>query len=370
VYKDYYPVLGGVENHLRNLARAQAALGHEVSVLVTGPGARTTETVEDGVRVVRVPRFAVVASTPLSFELVRRLARERPDVTHLQFPYPPGEMAQDWFGRSRATVLTYHGDVVRQRGLLALYRPLLLRLLARVQLILASSPPLVQTSPYLQRFAGKTVVVPHGIPTARFDATPPATTLARLRSRFGGPGDARPLILSVGRLVYYKGFDVAIAAMRELDARLVIVGKGPNEAALKGLVRELGLESRVWFVSGVDDEELAEFYHAADVYVSAASHRSEAYGLAIVEGMACGKPVITTELGTGTSFVNLHESTGLVVPPSDPAALAAAIRRLLSSPAERERFGAAARRRVAAEFTLEVMTRRMLAAYERALGLG
>ncbi len=370
VYKDFSPVVGGIENHIGDLAREQASLGHAVSVLVTAPVKRRTETIEDGVRVVRVPRLGVVASTPLSPWLFLALAGESPDVTHLHFPYPPGEVAQLLLRRGTATVLTYHSDIVRQRGLLTLYHPLLLALLARVDLVLATSEPYVRSSPYLRRVVHKTVVAPLGIAHQRFDPPPPGAITA-MRARMGaGAADPRPVILSVGRLRYYKGLDVAIRAMRDVDARLVLAGTGPMEATWRELARSVGVEERVRFLGEIDDADLPACYHAADIYVSSATQRSEAFGISILEAMACGKPIVSTELGTGTSFVNLDQQTGLVVPPGDPAELAAALRQLLGSPETAARFGRAARARVEAEFTLPVMTRRVLAAYARALGTG
>ncbi len=115
VYKDYAPILGGIENHVRLLAEAQVAAGHEVSVLVTNPaGLYTTVGTEHGVRVIRAARLATVASTPLSPALPLDLWRQQPDIVHLHFPYPVGEISQLLLRRGRRTVMTYHSDVVRQ----------------------------------------------------------------------------------------------------------------------------------------------------------------------------------------------------------------------------------------------------------------
>jgi rhamnosyl/mannosyltransferase len=159
--------------------------------------------------------------------------------------------------------------------------------------------------------------------------------------------------------------------MRELpEARLLVVGSGPMAGEWQALAADLGLGERVCFAGEVDDADLPSYFAAADLYVSSASHRSEAFGISILEAMASGLPVISTELGTGTSFVNLDGMTGHVVPPRDPPALAGALRELLASPDLRRRMGRAARERVEREFTLAVMTDRVIAVYEEVLSKG
>lgn len=130
------------------------------------------------------------------------------------------------------------------------------------------------------------------------------------------------------------------------------------------LATELGLAKRVTFIGEVPEEELPLYYHTCDIFVLPASERSEAFGIVQLEAMACGKPVICTELGTGTSYVNIHGLTGLVVPPRDPAALAGAIERLLSDRGLREEMGQRAKERVEKEFSHERMINSTLALYE------
>jgi rhamnosyl/mannosyltransferase len=129
------------------------------------------------------------------------------------------------------------------------------------------------------------------------------------------------------------------------------------------LAGELGVANRVTFVGEVPDEELPAYYHLCDVFVLPASERSEAFGTVQIEAMAAGKPVVCTELGTGTSYVNVHGETGLVVPPRDPAALADAIRTLLADPELRRRMGERGRQRATRQFSAEMMTERVAQLY-------
>jgi rhamnosyl/mannosyltransferase len=354
VYKDYPPVLGGIELHVRDLAAAQAARGHAVTVLVTGPGTETRRSVEDGVLVIRCPRIATVASTPLSPLLAVELARAGARITHVHIPYPVAEAA--WLAReTHPMVASYHSDVVRQRVLARLWAPFLRRLLDRADRVLAGSPTYARTSPFLEKLANVTIV-PYGIDPEPFAA---AADVARSKD------PAPRAVLFVGRLRYYKGVDVLLRALAPTrDVTLSIVGTGALEAHLRELSGELGMGERVRWLGDVPAEELPDVYAAHDVFVLPAVARSEAFGIVQLEAMAAGLPVVTTELGTGTSWVTRDRETGLVVPPSDVDALRAAVLELLDHPDMRRAYGAAGRARVRAEFTIERMRDRVEAVYE------
>jgi rhamnosyl/mannosyltransferase len=183
-----------------------------------------------------------------------------------------------------------------------------------------------------------------------------------IREAFGSP-----LLLFVGRLRYYKGLQYLLAAMSEIPCKLLVVGSGPMEREWRQLAGSLGLSDRVAFLGQVRDEDLPLYYHASDIFLLPASERSEAFGTVQVEAMACGKPVVCTELGTGTSFVNLHGETGLVVPPRDSTALASAICTLLQDEQLRREMGHRARARAYSEFSLPTMVDRITSLYERIL---
>jgi glycosyltransferase involved in cell wall biosynthesis len=367
IYKDYPPILGGIENHVRLLAEAQASRGHQVTVLVTNPaGRRTVITEESSVRVIRAARLGTVVSTPLSLALPQQLSRIRPDLVHLHFPYPVGEVSQWVLRRGRATVLTYHSDVVRQRSIMRFYRSVLVRVLAQVDAIVIGSPPIRESS-YLQAHLAKLRLIPYGIPLARFREPPSAGELARLRSLYGSARGRSStagecLLLFVGRLRYYKGLDTLISALPRIPAHLLVVGTGPMANQWKALARDAGVGDQITWLGDVPDADLPAIYHLADLFVLPASHSSEAFGLVQVEAMAAGLPVVCTELGTGTSYVNQHGATGLVVPPCDSDALCDAINQLIGDPDLRLRMGAFAQDR-ASEFDLDVMVDRVLELY-------
>lgn len=355
LYKDYFPVLGGIEGHIQSLAEAQAAAGHQVTVLVTNPDGQPSEEELNGVRVVRVARLATVISTPLTLGFIPRLRKEKPQVTHLHFPYPVAELSQLVAGRGRPYVIAYHSDIIRprQQFFLRFYRPMLWRVLRGARRILVGSPSYLRTSPFLQAVANKCVIVPFGIdPHPFFDASP----------RYG-KGDRSRLFFH-GRHRYYKGVEILLQAMTQIEADLWIGGDGEMRGKWMGLVAELGLADRVRFFGDIPRHELPGVYASVDLFVLPSMLRAEAFGVVLLEAMAAGLPCVTTELGTGTSFIVQDGLTGLVVPPGEPNALAGAIRRLLEDPDLRVRMGAAGRERVVEEFTVEKMLKRVEVVYE------
>ena len=384
IYKAYPPVIGGVEKSLRLLAERQAESGLEVTVLVCDTGPSSVQ-IENNVQIVRTHSWGTLASTPLGLELfrwVRRQAQsaESPqsgqasiDITHLHAPYPIGELAHLFSGRSRATVITYHSDIVRQRWLGRLYRPFQRLVLQQADCILASSHQLLQSSGPLQAVAEKCHMVPLGIDPRPLQHIDPVCT-ARIRSQLHAacPHSCpepleKPLVLFVGRLRYYKGLDVLIDAMPHVPGCLAIIGSGPMEEVWRAHAQRSPAAARIHFQGEVPEQHLAAYYAAADVLVLPSTQRAETFGLVQLEAMAAGVPVISTELGTGTSFVNLDGQTGRIVPPGDVGALAAALSELLGSTDERRRMGQAGRQRVEALFHIDTTVEQITQLYREVL---
>lgn len=335
-------------------------------MLVTNTGRSTVREQHDGVNVVKAGRLLAVASTPLSVGLLREARALSADVVNLHMPYPPGDLAARAVGGAPPLVVTYHSDIVRQQRLLQLYRPLLQATLKRASRIIATSGPYVESSPFLRSLEKKCRVVPLSVDAARFATVAPERVASLKRRWARSAGDY--IVLSVGVLRYYKGLHFLLDAMAQVDATLVVVGDGPEMQRLKDLAQAFGIARRVHFAGHVSDQELPAYYHAADVFVLPSHLRSEAFGVVQLEAMASGLPVISTALGTGTSVVNQHGSTGFVVPPADGQALARSIEVLGANPELRRSFGANGRQRVEHEYTHERMVERTEAVYREAIG--
>ncbi len=359
VYKDYYPVLGGIENHIKAMAEAQAAAGHQVTVLVCNRGPHTIEETIHGVRVLKGGRLLTIASTPLSPDFPRVLRSLQPDITHLQAPYPLGEVAQWFAGRGRPYVISYQADVTRpeQRAIMRVYGPLFRRILRGAGRVLVTSPTYAATSPNLRRIPERLAIVPLGVDTERF--RPPRAP----------PAPHPTTLLFVGRMRHYKGVDVLLRALPALpqDVRLLLVGDGPKRAEWEAMSASLNLHERVAFLGDVPEGSLPSLYRDADVFVLPATTRAESFGTVLVEAMASGLPCITTEVGSGTSYVVEHNVTGFVVPPRSPETLADVLNRLVADPALCARMGAAGRERAVRLFRFEDMLARVEAVYREAL---
>jgi glycosyltransferase involved in cell wall biosynthesis len=367
VYKDYFPpVYGGIEQHLNALCGGLIGRGLKVRVLVANRRPRTTVEEHAGVSVIRAACVGRVASAPLSPSFpfwVRRLEADT-DLFHFHFPNPVGEIAVMLGMVRRPFVVTYHSDIVRQRYAMPVYGAVVRGFLRRAARVIVPSPNHVAMSPFLRAVEDRCMIIPYGIDAGWLrPVVDVAAKRDMWRCRLG-----EPLVLFVGRFRHYKGIDVLLSAMREVGASLAVVGSGPGEASLREHVRRCGLESRVTFLGHLDIDDLRAVYHACDVFVLPSTNKAEAFGLVQLEAMACARPVVSTELGTGTTFVNRHGVTGLVVRPNDSDALAAAIQRLLDDKRLGVTMGAAGRERVASDFTLDRMVDRTLGVYADVTG--
>lgn len=357
VGKFYPPHMGGIETHLQALCGALRD-SVDLRVVVASDDSGSLCEVIDGVPVSRVPTKLTLFSTPLCPGMVREIRRCDADIVHLHLPNPTAVLAFLTSGHRGRLVVTYHSDTVRQKILGPMFEPCLHALLRRASAIIATSPDYRRTSAVLSRYPDRCHVIPYGIALEQFERCDSAK-VAQIRRQYG-----ERLVVSVGRLVYYKGFEYLIRAMAQVRGTLLIVGDGPLRARLERLAAELGVRERVVFTGEIQNEEIVPFYHAADVFALASIARSEAFGIVQIEAMAAGIPVVNTSLDSGVPFVSRHDETGLTVPPQDPEALAAALNRLLDDEDLRASFGRAARRRACQEFSVGTMLARTVDLYE------
>jgi rhamnosyl/mannosyltransferase len=222
----------------------------------------------------------------------------------------------------------------------------------RADCVVVSNPVLAARSRQV-RYARRVAVIPFGIDLHRFDRqTASAPHVEAALAPF-----ARPRALFVGRLVYYKGLQVLLDAARHWPGSIVVVGDGPLESELRAKASELGVADRVHWAGRVAADDLPSYYAAADVFVLPSVAITETFGVSQIEAMAAGVPVISTNLPTGVPWVNRDGVSGLVVPPGDAAALAAALTRLASDRALHSELAAGALRRARDQFSRERMVR-------------
>ncbi len=357
--KFYPPRMGGMETHLRQLAvRHKARI--DVQVVVANEALRTDRCWVDGVRITRVASFGELASSPLTWGLAREIARTDADVVHLHAPNPLAMIAFLRSGHKGKLVIVHHADIIGRKPLKKLIWPVWRRCMDQASAIIVSSRTLAETSEELAPYRDKWRMIPFGMDFSFLDNVL-EQDIENVRARFPGR-----IVLYVGRLVPYKGLQFLIAAMRDVDATLLIIGKGigkrREEKRLRRMAEMLG--DKVKFLGRVPS--LGAYYRAADLFVLPSCGRNEAFGLVQLEAMYCGLPVINTSLPTGVPEVSIHGLTGITVPPGNSRCLSEAISFLLADSASRLCFSANARER-ARRFTIEAMADETLAVYEDAL---
>ena len=354
--KFFHPAHGGIEQTVRSLAQAQAKLGCSVRVIcMDHEKGRATRVEQDGlVEVVRLRRAASLLKIDYCPDLARVLNEGDADLVHLHAPNPTMILGLVLSGDRRPLVVTHYSDVVKQPLRRMLFSPIERACYNRAGLILSVSSHYIAGSPILRRYVDRVAVLPIGLELAPFlDPTREVRERAEHLKR-SHPG---PIWFCCGRLVYYKGLETALLALRSVPGTLLIAGDGPARARLERLAGSIGVNDRVGFLGGIPrDEDLAAYYLASDAFWFPSNARSEAYGLVQVEAMASGCPVINTAIPhSGVSWVSRHDESGLTVPANDPAAFAAAALRLLKEPGLRERLGSGARARAISHFHCDAM---------------
>ena len=347
VGKYYPPVPGGMERVLQLLCENERP-GVDSRVLVAHLGRTTVREEVAGVPVTRIASLGRVGSVGVCPTLPIWLRRLRGDVTVIHEPNPLALVSVVLARLPGPIIVWFHSEVVRARWKYRLfYRPFLRAVLSRAARIVVSSPALARHAVELQDFREKCAVVPFGVDLDRLAADDGIRRRAEALRAAYGPR----VILFVGRFVPYKGLDVLLRALDGVDATAVLVGEGPLRGELEAQARRLPPD-RVRFVGGVSDRELTAHYHAADLFVLPSVTRAEAFGVVQLEAMACGVPVVSTDLPSGVPWVNEDGKTGLVVPPGDADRLRTALDSLLRDGPRRAELGRYARRRVERDFTL------------------
>lgn len=341
---------GGIEQVINQLCRGASLHGIQSEVLTLSASGSTATFKYDSYLNHRAKLDFHLASTGFSLSAFARFAKlaEKADLIHYHFPWPFMDLVHFATRVKKPSLVTYHSDVVRQKNLLRVYRPLMNAFLTSTKRIVASSPNYLESSDVLQKFAGKVQVITYGLDKSTYPTPDPADM-----ARWGGKLGPK-FFLFVGVLRYYKGLHILIEAAQGLDYPIVIAGAGPIEAKLKIQARALGLKN-IHFLGHLSEADKAALLTLCYAVVFPSHLRSEAFGISLLEGAMFGKPMISSEIGTGTTFINIADETGLVVPPSDPLALRNAMQKLWEQPQQAAAMGRRAEERYATHFTADKM---------------
>ncbi len=361
VYKTSMPEsYGGVESFINTLCTANSALGVKNTVLSLSANPAKEPIEMNGYAVHQVKQHFCLASTGFSlaaFGKFKKLA-EHADIIHYHFPYPFADMLHILCRIKKTSVVTYHSDIIKQKNLLHLYRPLKRRFLNLVDHIVATSPNYFVSSKVLQDYDNKVSVIPIGIDINSY----PKVDMARLahwRQRL-----TEPFFLFVGAMRYYKGLHIALDAIAGTDIKVVIAGINGIEKELKARAASLGLDN-VNFLGFVSDEDKVALLKLCYGFIFPSHLCSEAFGIALLEAAAFGKPMISCEIGTGTTFINKANETGLVINPGSSNDLREAMQYLLENPSIASEMGISAKKRVEELFTSKKQAKSYCELYEK-----
>ncbi|QRX84519.1 glycosyltransferase family 4 protein [Glaciimonas sp. PAMC28666] len=358
-YKTSFPSsMGGVEQVIAQLARGTSKLGVQTDVLSLSANPGVSPMAMDGHSLYRAKLNIEIASSGFSASAFWQFAQlaKKADVIHFHFPWPFMDLVHFATRAHKPTVVTYHSDIIRQQKLLKIYRPLKRMFLSSVDRIVATSPSYLSSSAVLTRYADKVSVIPIGLDKTSYPAPLPALQ-QYWRERLG-----EKFFLFIGVLRQYKGLHILLAAAQGTNYPIVIVGAGPMEEELKAQVAQLGLQN-VHFLGQVSEEDKVALLTMSYAVILPSHLRSEAFGISLLEGAMYGKPLLSCELGTATTFINLSNETGLVVPPNDVDALRNAMQVLWDNPEVAAEMGRRAEERYWAQFTAKQMASSYVALY-------
>lgn len=353
----FYPHVGGVESHVFTLARSLRKRGHEIVVATSNYGGLPERKSVEGIEIIRIKPFTVFLNTPITPPIKGVVLSEKADVVHAHSPPP---LCSFFAGKGCKEaripfVLTYHCDpylpVPFGRAMVEIYQRSFGSVTTR-----QASKIIVHTKTYA--FTSRLVwkydiaVIPSMVDLEKFT---PEISGEEIRERYG-LSDSK-VVLFVGRLVVQKGIEYLIDAVHFLpdDAKLMIAGSGPLEKKLQKHARDRKLSNRIIFAGGVDNDILPKYYAACDVFALPSTTRLEGFGLAAVEAMASGKPVIVSDI-PGVREVIEDGIEGSLAEPMNPLDLGEKLRRMLSNDKLRKEMGQNCRKKAEKFYDKEKIT--------------
>jgi len=363
--------IGGVERHVYNLSIELTKLNHKVTIITTqSPNYNCLSDVV-GLDIIRVPIDFRIYSSPVSLSILN-LTLEEFDVIHAHTPVPliADLVAVKNLKERKPFVLTYHNDVNKE-GLFGKFIAMVYNcsfgslLLKHSDVIITTTKSYALHSRQLRKYLHKVTVIPNGVDTKRFH---PKLDKNKIREKYGIDKDAK-IVLFVGRLEAYKGCEYllsafSIIARKVKNVYLILVGRGPLESSLKETAIKLGIKKRVFFAKYVRDEELPYYYAACDVFVLPSISEHEGFGIVQLEALACGKPVITTNI-PGVKEVDAKELATIHIPPKDERSLAEAILAVLKNEKLAIKMGRNGRKLVEEKYSWQKVVDKLLATYSR-----
>lgn len=311
----------------------------------------------------RTKTFGIYFSTSITIQMIFKLRAiiDQYDIIHVHLPDPMANLALFFTNtQKQKIVLHWHSDIIKQKKLLKLYEPLQRWLMNKADRIIASTPKYIDESKYLQSYKNKCLSIPYGIDPSRLQYDTYA--VEHIKHNYHG----RKIIFSLGRLVYYKGFEYLIHAAKYLsnDYCILIGGTGPLEDKLKKMIIDNNITNKVFLLGKIDDENLGNFYQACDLFCLPSIVKAEAFGIVQIEAMSFSKPVVATKIkGSGVDWVNKDEISGINVECRNPKALADAFVQICEDKYTYQAYCSRAQERFSSMFNADTMITKTFSLY-------
>ena len=359
----FYPIKGGVEKVMYDLAVNLSSQNCSCDMLCVALDNKfKIIPIANNANIYAVKHYGKYASTYISFDLIRWLRKNHSNynIIHIHHPDPMAALALWLSGYKGKVYLHWHSDIIKQKLLLKLFAPLQTYLIKRAVKVIGTTPTYIKDSKFLKDYLDKSLYVPIGINPKEYEAN--EEQVQSIKSKFQN----KKIVFSLGRFVYYKGFDYLIKSAQFLNDNTVIVigGTGKLFQECKELIESLNLQHKVFLLGYLKDAEVPNYFAACDIYCLSSIEKSEAFGIVLIEAMLFGKPIVSTNIvGSGVSWVNQHNETGIVVPPSNANSIATAINTILGDNILYQNFSKSAKRRFENNFTVQTMVKNVMDIY-------
>lgn len=355
-----------MERTMFEITEGLNAEGIVCDVLCSNTKPINEETRFDDYTVYRTASYWRINSVSVTPNLIKKLwqLHKKYDIIQVHHPDPMAFLALYIVRPSCKIVVHWQSDIVRQERMLKFFMPLQNWVLDRADAIIAASRAYAEHSPHLQPYLDKTTIIPIGISEEAFHAD--ADAVEKIKEHY----QHKKIILSFGRLVTYKGFDVLIEAAQYLsdDYVILIGGGGPEENNLSNEITKYKLENKVHLLGHVKEEEKYNYFQAATLFCLPSVTKAEAFGVVLIEAMAFGKPIVSSKIAeSGMTWVNQDNITGLQVAPRSPKALATAIETICDDPILYQTFSDNALERYQTRFTRKIMVNTLKQLYQKIL---
>jgi rhamnosyl/mannosyltransferase len=355
IYKTFLPeTQGGVEQYIYNVCASLKKYNIESRVLCTSKINKTrSEHLYNDLKIITYPETFNAFSCPVSIKYLLNFYQETKwaDIIYYHYPWPFADILPLVFPIKKPQIVTYHSDIVKQKWLKTLLKPLDTAFLRKMNKVIATSQQYADTSPNLKHLSHKVKVIPICLDKTLYPK-PKLSECHKINNKFGNN-----FLLFIGQLRYYKGLHLLIEAMRDINTNLVIIGTGPLEQKLQQMIKNLSIKN-VHFIGGVDDQKKVNYLYSCYSVILPSHLRSEAFGISLLEGCMFGKPLISCKIGTGTEYVNMDNCNGFVTAP-DSQSLKNAINKLLQNSSLAKTMGENSLKRFDSYFSIDMLEKEL-----------